>query len=60
MEDCTQIGFSSGRGFLKQVYDVPDVSGSSSRGEDFAGFRIKGYEPDAVRLPEHHVRQAGG
>jgi hypothetical protein len=59
VENATKIGFSTGRGFAEQVYNVSDMSGSSTWGQNVADFRVKGDESHAVCLPEHHVGQAG-
>ena len=60
MEDASQFSLSSGGGFFKQVYDVSDVCGPSSRGKDLACFGVESDEAYANGLLEHHVGKAGG
>ena len=55
MKNRAEVCFTARGGLFEYVYDVADVSGLSARWENLAGFCVKGDEPNAISLLEHHV-----
>jgi hypothetical protein len=55
VKNRAEVCFTARGGLFEYVYDVADVSGLSARWENLAGFCVKGDEPNAISLLEHHV-----